>query len=76
MMGRAPLESMSVYARDLGLEQSPQELLALREKRVLEVMRGGVEPMPGLFETLDQLRPHFKLAIATSARWLRSPPMS
>ena len=67
MMGRAPLDSMSIYARDLGLQQSPQELLDLREKRVLDVMRGGVEPMPGLFEALDQLRPQFKLAIATSA---------
>ena len=67
MMGRAPLESMSVYARDLGLQQSPQELLELREKRVLDVMRGGVDAMPGLFEALDQLRPHFLLAIATSA---------
>jgi len=67
MMGRDPLDSMSIYARDLQLRQSPQELLDLREKRVLDVMRRGVEPMPGLFESLDQLRPHFKLAIATSA---------
>ena len=67
MMGRAPLDSMSIYARDLQLRQSPQELLDLRESRVMAVMRGGVEPMPGLFEALDQLRPHFKLAIATSA---------
>lgn len=67
MMGRAPIESISLYAQELGLSQSPHELLEMREARVLKVMRNGVEPMPGVFEALNQLRPRFKLAIATSA---------
>ena len=50
MMGRAPLESIAIYASDLGLTQTPRELLAIRESRVLHAMRDGIEPMPGLLE--------------------------
>ena len=67
MMGRAPLESIAIYARDLGLTQTPHALLEMREARVLHAMRDGIEPMPGLREALDLLKPSFKLAIATSA---------
>jgi HAD superfamily hydrolase (TIGR01509 family) len=67
MMGRAPLESIAIYARDLGLTQTPHELLEVRESRVLHAMRGGIEPMPGLLEALELLKPSHKLAIATSA---------
>jgi HAD superfamily hydrolase (TIGR01509 family) len=67
MMGRAPLESVALYRQALGLSQSPQELLEMREARVERAMQAGIEPMPGLYETLEALHPHFKLAIATSA---------
>jgi HAD superfamily hydrolase (TIGR01509 family) len=67
MMGRAPLDSVAIYARDLGLTQSPVELLEIREARVMREMRKGVEPMPGLLEVLEDFKPKFKLAIATSA---------
>jgi HAD superfamily hydrolase (TIGR01509 family) len=67
MMGRAPLESIAIYARDLGLTQTPHELLEMRESRVLYAMRDGIDPMPGLVEALNLLKPLFKLAIATSA---------
>jgi len=67
MMGRAPLESVALYRQALGLSQSPQELLEMREARVERAMQAGIEPMAGLYETLDALHPSFKLAIATSA---------
>src|SRR5258706_14078125 len=67
MMGRAPLESIAIYARDLGLTQTLHELLEMRESRVLHAMRDGIEPMPGLVQSLNLLKPSFKLAIATSA---------
>jgi len=67
MMGRAPLESVALYRQALGLTQSPQELLEMREARVERAMQAGIEPMPGLYETLEALHPDFKLAIATSA---------
>ena len=68
MMGRSPLDSVAIYAQDLGLTQSPRELLEMREARVQRRLEQGVDPMPGLMQALDQLKPHYKLAIATSAK--------
>jgi HAD superfamily hydrolase (TIGR01509 family) len=67
MMGRSPIQSIEIYAQDLGLSQSPHQLLELREKRVLRMLERGVDPMPGLFEVLKEFKPRYKLAIATSA---------
>ena len=67
MMGRAPIESVTLYRNALGLSDSPEKLLETREARVERQMQGGVEPMPGLYEAIELLRPQFKLAIATSA---------
>lgn len=67
MMGRSPIKSVEIYAQDLGLSQSPRELLAMREARVKQALERGVEPMPGLFDVLDRFKRRHKLAIATSA---------
>lgn len=67
MMGRSPVKSMEIYVQDLGLTQSPRELLALREARVKQELERGVEPMPGLFEALETFKRKYRLAIATSA---------
>jgi HAD superfamily hydrolase (TIGR01509 family) len=67
MMGRRPIESMEIFAADLGLSVSPQELLERRDTEVFETLRRGVKPMPGLLATLDALRGTYCLAIATSA---------
>lgn len=67
MMGRSPLQSVEIYVSDLGLDISPRELLELRERRVQQALRDGVEPMPGLMEVLGELKPRFKLGVATSA---------
>lgn len=67
MMGRSPVKSMEIYVQDLGLTQSPKQLLALREARVKQELERGVEPMPGLFEVLETFKRQFRLAIATSA---------
>jgi HAD superfamily hydrolase (TIGR01509 family) len=68
MMGRKPVESMRVFKEELGLGDSPEDLLEMRDSMVLETLRGpGVPAMPGLYEALDALRPRFKLAVATSA---------
>ena len=68
MMVRAPLDSVELYAREVGLTQPPEQLMRERDARVLEILRAGIEPMPGLMEVLESFRPRFKLAIATSAR--------
>ncbi|HZL34319.1 MAG TPA: HAD family phosphatase [Tepidisphaeraceae bacterium] len=67
MMGRAPLESVELYAREVGLAQAPDVLMRERDARVLQIIKTGVQPMPGLREVLDAFHPRFKLAIATSA---------
>jgi len=67
MMGRSPLESVAIYARDLGLTQPLPQLLEMREARVRKVLEQGVDPMPGLLQVLAELRPRYRLAIATSA---------
>jgi len=67
MMGRSPLKSVEIYAQDLALTQSPEELLAMREDRVKKLLEKGVDPMPGAFEVLKQFKKRYLLAIATSA---------
>jgi HAD superfamily hydrolase (TIGR01509 family) len=67
MMGRSPRRSMEIYAGDLGLTQPVAELLEERERRVKQSLQRGVDPMPGLFEVLDEFKTRYKLAVATSA---------
>jgi HAD superfamily hydrolase (TIGR01509 family) len=67
MMGRSPLESVRLFAEELGLTEPPQALLEAREAMVIETLRLGVPMMPGLPEFLKEFRPNFKFAVATSA---------
>ena len=67
MMGRSPLDSVALFARELGLTQSPQKLHDVREARVERMLDRGVDPMPGLLETLAEFKPRYRLGIATSA---------
>ena len=68
MMGRAPIESVELYAHEVGLSEPASALMIERDARVLDIIRQGIEPMPGLIEVLEDLRPRFKMAVATSAR--------
>jgi len=67
MMGRKPLDSVSLFAQELGLTESPEKLHAMREEAVKRELEKGVDPMPGLREVLAKFRPRYKLGIATSA---------
>ena len=67
MMGRAPLDSVRLFAEELGLAESPQALLETREAMVIQEFEQGVPVMPGLRELLAEFRPRLKFAIATSA---------
>ncbi|HEX8911569.1 MAG TPA: HAD family phosphatase [Humisphaera sp.] len=68
MMGRSPIDSMTVFATETGIAEDPAALLAERDERVLQIINEGVTPMPGLFEALGQLHGTYRLAIATSAK--------
>jgi HAD superfamily hydrolase (TIGR01509 family) len=67
MMGRAPIESMRVFAKDLSLPDSAEALLDRRTAIMLERFRQPISPMPGLMELLHAFKDRLKLAVATSA---------
>ena len=67
MMGRKPLESVALFARELKIDEAPENLLKRREAKVMGVLEQGVEKMPGLDFILETLAPTHPLAIATSA---------
>lgn len=67
MMGRAPIDSMRVFARDLKIEDSPQDLLDRRSEMMLRRFAQPIAPMPGLMDILQKFRGRLKLAVATSA---------
>jgi HAD superfamily hydrolase (TIGR01509 family) len=68
MMGRSPIDSMRVFATELGIDQDYAALLEERDVMVFRQMQAGVTPMPGLLEVLVQLKARFRLGICTSAR--------
>lgn len=68
MMGRSPIDSITVYASETGIDIDPATLLEQRDARVLQILQESAAPMPGLFEALDRLQGGYKLAIATSAK--------
>jgi HAD superfamily hydrolase (TIGR01509 family) len=67
MMGRNPLEAMSIYAKDLGLDISGEELLVIRNDMFVERLRNEVSAMKGLYEMLNRFRGKLNMAIATGS---------
>ena len=68
MMGRSPIDSMRVFATELGIDENYSKLLEERDVKVFTRMKEGVTQMPGLLVVLVQLKPRFRLGICTSAR--------
>jgi len=67
MMGRKPLEAITVFAEDLELDISPKKLLEIRDELFCQKLVNEVEPMPGLFDILNILKGKVKMAIATGS---------
>jgi HAD superfamily hydrolase (TIGR01509 family) len=67
MMGRSPVESLSVFAEDLGLAVPALELARMREEKMAEKMKVDLAPMRGLREIIDAFSGRLKLAIATGS---------
>lgn len=67
MMGRKPIESMKVFAEDLEIDISLEELLKMRDELFVEKLKKELVPMPGLFDFLDEFKDKMKMAIATGS---------
>lgn len=67
MMGRKPLEAITIYAEELGLDISPRELLDIRDDLFAKKLINEVEAMPGLFDILNCFGGKLKMAIATGS---------
>jgi len=67
MMGRTPLEGLTIYVRELGLPLSPAEAVEIRNGLMRERMTTDLRPMPGLFHILDAFLGRRKLAVSTGA---------
>jgi len=68
LMGRKPIESLRLLREILGIETPPEELLAWRNRLMLEKMRRNLGAMPGLPEILAAFHGRLKLAVATGAQ--------
>lgn len=67
MMGRTPLEGLTIYVRELDLPLSPAEAVVIRNDLMREKIKNDLQPMPGLFHILDAFRGERKLAVSTGA---------
>lgn len=67
MMGRTPLEGLTIYVSELDLPLSPAEAVVIRNDLMREKMKSDLQPMPGLFHILDAFRGKRKLAVSTGA---------
>lgn len=68
MMGKRPQDSYGVMKNMLGVDESPEELHDETHDRFSRLLENHLEPMPGIFELLDQLeRLGLPKAVATSS---------
>lgn len=67
MMGRKPLESMTIFVEALHLEVSPEEMLQKRDHIMEHKLRTELVPMKGLEEIITAFHDNLHLAIATAA---------
>ena len=68
LMGRKPHRVAAPAARDPGDRDTAGELLAWRNRLMLEKMRRDLGAMPGLIEILDAFHGRLKLAVGTGAQ--------
>lgn len=67
MMGHKPIESMTIFKKDLGLEESAEALLAERDEMMRAKFKNDLVSMPGLFDLLSHIDGRCRAAIATGA---------
>ena len=67
MMGRKPIEAISIFVEELEIPADPAAVLAERDVLMEAAMRQDLSPMPGLFSLLDAFTGRLDMAIATGA---------
>lgn len=68
MMGRKPIESITLFVKELEIPAKPEDILAQRNKMMKEKMQNELEAMPGLYEILNEFNGQVKLAVCTGAQ--------
>lgn len=68
MMGRKPVESLALFARELELPVTAEELFIMRTEIMRRRLKEDLQPMPGLFSVIDALYGKVKLSVATGAQ--------
>jgi len=68
MMGRKPIESISLFVERLNIPVKPEEMLEIRSNIMREKMKYELEPMPGLFHIIDTFYKGLHLAVCTGAQ--------
>ena len=53
MMGRSPIDSITIFVNEVGLPISVTETLAERDRIMAHKLANELEPMPGLMEVLN-----------------------
>jgi HAD superfamily hydrolase (TIGR01509 family) len=67
MMGRRPIESMTVFRDELGLAETAQALLDERDGLMLRLLATEVQARPGLEVLLQAFRGRARYAVVTGA---------
>ncbi len=67
MMGRRPIEGLTIFVRELGLPLDPAEAVKIRNDLMREKMKQDLLPMPGLFHIINAFYGQLKLAVSTGA---------
>lgn len=68
MMGRNPKEGITIFVRELGLPASVDDVLALRNDLMRELLQTDLVPLPGLDRIIADYRGRLKLAVCTGAQ--------
>ena len=67
-MGRSPLESLTIFRRELGItEFTAQELVDQRNDLMLEAFRNDLQILPGAMEIIHAFHGKMRMAIATGS---------
>ncbi len=67
-MGRSPLESLTIFRRELGItEFTAQELVDQRNVLMLEAFHNELQLLPGAMEIIHAFHGKMRMAIATGA---------